>query len=461
VGLLSDLFRGDRGVMIPLAETLPRDGIGIAPTGRESRPREFTGRFVALLLLALAQFGTLNRMGWHGAGLLAGIVSVVCLLGWACWVLGWALPWRRGPYLALTGLLILGTGGALLTGLLQKDVGVSPVFPAIASVVISSRWPSGRAALIIGWFELVLLVTAATQGWHQFATTGLGYGGLLAGMYGLGVGRRSYILRAQSAEKLLQETERANHEEAHAAALAERGRIAREIHDVLAHSLAALTVQLEAADALLEAGSETGVAKAHDYVKKSRRIAREGLVETRRAIAALREDAPPLPELLYALADAYRGDTGAEAEVRVEGLPRPLRADAGLTVYRAAQESLTNVRKHAPGAPVWLTIVFGDGEVVLTVANGAPTEPRSELAESGGGYGLAGLKERAELIGGSLEAGPRRAEPGEAGTGAGAGAGKGAGIGTGTGSSGSASGGPAADAWAGDGGWQVTLRLRG
>jgi signal transduction histidine kinase len=145
-------------------------------------------------------------------------------------------------------------------------------------------------------------------------------------------------------------------------------------------------------------------------VQKSRRIAREGLIETRRAIAALREDSPPLPELLYALADAYRGDTGADADVQIEGLPRPMQADAGLTVYRAAQESLTNVRKHAPGAPVRLKLLFGEEEVVLTVANGAPTAPLSALAESGGGYGLAGLKERAELIGGSLEAGPYAAE---------------------------------------------------
>jgi len=383
---------------------------GDAALRRDSITRETASRFLVLLILTIVQFGAIRKAGWHGLGLTALIVSILCVLGWACWVLSWSLDWRKSPYLALIGLLVLGTGGAMLTGLLVKDVGVSPAFPAVAAVVISSRWPPGRAALVVGWFELVLLVTSATQGWHQLETNGLGYGSLLAGMYGLGVGRHSSLLRAESAEKLVRETERADHEEAHAAALAERSRIAREIHDVLAHSLAALTVQLEAADALLDAGGEVGTRKAHDYVQKSRRIAREGLVETRRAIAALREDAPPLPELLHALADAYRGDTGAKAEVEIEGMPRPLQADAGLTVYRAGQESLTNVRKHAPGAPVRLKLVFAEEEIVLTVANGAPTEPRSALAESGGGYGLAGLKERAELIGGSLEAGPYSVE---------------------------------------------------
>ena len=435
---------------VPLAETLPPfRRLGIPPDAHASRPREITARFTALLVLTVVQFGTVDNLGWHGVGLAAGILSVLCAVGWAIWVLGWALSWHYAPYLALIGLLTLGTAGAALTGLLTKNTGVSPVFPAAASVVISIRWPSGWSAIVVGWFEAVLLVCAATQGWHQFATTGLGYGGLLAGMYGLGVGRRSYVLRAESAEKLLKETERANHEEAHAAALAERGRIAREIHDVLAHSLAALTVQLEAADALLESGSETGVPRAHEYVKKSRRIAREGLIETRRAIAALREDAPPLPELLYALADAYQADTNAPAQVHVEGLPRPLAADAGLTVYRAAQESLTNVRKHAPGAPIWLTMEFGEEQVVLTVENGAPTAPPSALAESGGGYGLAGLKERAELIGGSLEAGPRHRDARAGGRAPEAGDAPADEAGT-------ADGGDAG----GDGGWQVVLRLR-
>jgi signal transduction histidine kinase len=417
VWLLRDLLRTDADERAafelpwPGAESAKAARRGLPESALDPRSRETAGlRFLFLLVMVVIQFTTMADLGWHGLGLVANVVSIACVLGCVGWVIGWLVPWRFSGYLALIGLLMLGTGGALLSGLLVKNVGASPAFAAVAAVVISARWPAGRAATVIGWFELVLIVAAATQGWRQLESNGLGYGSLLLGMYGLGVGRRSYILRAESAEKLVHETERANHEQAHAAALAERSRIAREIHDVLAHSLAALTVQLEAADALLESGNEGGVERAHAYVQKSRRIAREGLVETRRAIAALREDSPPLPELLYALADAYRGDTGADADVQIEGLPRPMQADAGLTVYRAAQESLTNVRKHAPGAPVRLKLLFGEEEVVLTVANGAPTAALSALAESGGGYGLAGLKERAELIGGSLEAGPYAAE---------------------------------------------------
>jgi signal transduction histidine kinase len=403
---LCDLLQ--RRYALGAAEAMLPPAPDLAGGPRERTPAQVAARFVVLLLLTLIQFNDVGKNGWHGIGLLAGVVSAVSLAGWALWVVGWGLARRWSSYLAFAGLFILGTGGALLTGVLTDNVGVgvSPAFPALASVIISARWPTLRAALVVGWFEVVLLVSAATQGWHQFSTSGLGYACMLVGMFGLGVGRRSNILRAQSAEKLLLETDRANHEQAHAAALAERSRIAREIHDVLAHSLAALTVQLEAADALLEAGGEAGVAKAHDYVAKSRRIAREGLIETRRAIAALREDAPPLPELLYALADAYQGDTGADAAVQISGLPRPLAADAGLTVYRATQESLTNVRKHAPGARVTVRVEYETAQVRLTVRNTPPPGDSGDLAGSGSGLGIVGLRQRVDLVRGTLHAGP-------------------------------------------------------
>ena len=209
-------------------------------------------------------------------------------------------------------------------------------------------------------------------------------------------------MRAEAGERLLEERERLNVERAHAAALAERGRIAREIHDVLAHSLSALTVQLEAADALLVGSRD--VERAHNYVNTAQRIAREGLAETRRAIAALREDAPPLRALLKALADSYTAD-GGDAAISMDAEPEGLPTDAALAIYRTAQESLTNVRKHAPGAHVAITLESTAAEVVLNVTNRA-SDGQSSLATSGGGYGLTGLHERAKLAGGSLEAGP-------------------------------------------------------
>ena len=129
------------------------------------------------------------------------------------------------------------------------------------------------------------------------------------------------------------------------------------------------------------------------------------MAETRRAIGALRGDALPLPELLTELARGYRTDLGATATLTVSGEPRDLHADAGLTLYRAAQEALTNVRKHAPGATVELTLTYRPGDVELAVLNGPGGD--GALARAGGGYGLTGLRERAQLAGGECTAGPR------------------------------------------------------
>jgi signal transduction histidine kinase len=188
--------------------------------------------------------------------------------------------------------------------------------------------------------------------------------------------------------------------------LEERTRIAREIHDVLAHTLGGLVVQLDAADALLSEGSDPE--RGQHLVAGARRLAVEGLDESRRAIAALRTDPVSLPEALAALAVS---DTSTQVSHQVHGIPHTLPPEASLAVYRTAQEALANARKHAPGAPVTMTLSFGQHQTVLHVANDRPpayagAAPAGPLAATGGGYGLGGLTERAELLGGTLRAGP-------------------------------------------------------
>ena len=192
---------------------------------------------------------------------------------------------------------------------------------------------------------------------------------------------------------------RADAERDRAAALAERNRLGREIHDVLAHSLGALSVQLDAAHAVLETSKDQD--KARRLVEKARRLAVEGLEETRRAVHALRDEPVDLAEQLAALA-AREG-----AVLTVVGQPRTLSTDAGLAVYRAAQEALTNARKHAPGAEVSICLDFSPAATVLVVNNSA-TDPRStaELAATGGGFGLRGMRERIEVVGGCVQAEP-------------------------------------------------------
>ncbi|MEV8588345.1 histidine kinase [Streptomyces sp. NPDC051180] len=204
--------------------------------------------------------------------------------------------------------------------------------------------------------------------------------------------------------QLLAQERLAREAEAASAALAERARIAREIHDVLAHSLSAQMVHLEVARLKIEAGADRG--EILRLVTSARSMAREGLAETRHALSALRGDMAPVEDYLRELAREDR------AEVAVTGRRRDLPAEASQAVRRVAQEALTNVRKHAPGARTRIRFAYGTHEVSLEIRDSGPpgedggTGAAEGLGSSGSGYGLLGMRERAELLGGSLEAGP-------------------------------------------------------
>jgi signal transduction histidine kinase len=239
----------------------------------------------------------------------------------------------------------------------------------------------------------------------------LGFPFAFAGLWSVAMTRREYLVRAEQAERMLAESRRAREAETHAAALAERARIARDIHDVLAHSLAAVSVNLQAAEGLLATESlptdNPELTKAIECIDRAGTLTREGMAQARRAILALREDAAPLPDQLARLAAQYQAAGDATIQLTITGDPRPLSEQAVLVAYRAAQEGLTNARKHAPGQPVSLALAFAPGRIAITVENPFPAAgERGPLAETGAGAGLTGLKERAALAGGTLEAGP-------------------------------------------------------
>ncbi|MEV6395850.1 histidine kinase [Streptomyces sp. NPDC051907] len=201
--------------------------------------------------------------------------------------------------------------------------------------------------------------------------------------------------------QLLAQERAAREAEATSAALAERARIAREIHDVLAHSLSAQLVHLEAARLQIERGPEGPFREQIlERVVAARGMAREGLAETRQALSALRGEMVPVEDYLRELAVA----DGARTEVT--GVRRRLSAESSQAVRRVAQEALTNARKHAPGAAVAMLLAYEEDEVVLEVRDSGSTAKADELGASGSGYGLLGMRERAELLGGALEAGP-------------------------------------------------------
>ncbi|WP_433445206.1 sensor histidine kinase [Nonomuraea sp. CA-141351] len=186
--------------------------------------------------------------------------------------------------------------------------------------------------------------------------------------------------------------------EAREAVLAERARIAREIHDILAHSLSAQLVHLEGAKLLLRAER---TAEALERVTHARDLAKSGLEEARRAVAALREDSPALPVALRMLAQEFESTTHQACTLRISGPEHRLSPATELALVRTAQEALTNVRRHAPGSPATVELELGRPWCELRVTNPASTEKGSP----GGGYGLVGMRERAELLGGTLSAG--------------------------------------------------------
>jgi signal transduction histidine kinase len=209
--------------------------------------------------------------------------------------------------------------------------------------------------------------------------------------------------RQLQSQELVDELRRTREAEARSAALAERGRVARDMHDVLAHTLSGLALQLEGARLL--AADRDADPEVRGAIERAHRLAAEGLQEARRAIGALRGDDLPGPEALAALAEETRRQTGVPCELRVNGTPRKLEPDARLAVYRAAQEAITNVQRHAAAERVDLTLAYEEAGTSLVVQDHGRGNGGSP-SRDGGGYGLTGMRERAELLGGRLSAEP-------------------------------------------------------
>jgi signal transduction histidine kinase len=360
------------------------------------------GLVVVIITVCLAS----PRPGTDSARSL-GIAVTLALsaAGWIVWMLSGHTGARRG--LNLGGLVVMGAAGGALAGLSPNSPAVAVGCAAAFSAGVRLRTEASLAivAETVAAFLIAGLAVGAT------AATLLGYPFAYAGLWSVALTRREFMVRAEQAEHMLAETRRAREAETHAAALAERARIARDIHDVLAHSLAAVSVNLQAAEGLLTAESlpadNPELAKAVECIDRAGTLTREGLAAARRAILALREDTAPLPDQLASLAAQYQAAGDTAINLTVTGLPRPLSEQVTNVAYRTAQEGLTNARKHAPGRPVTLGLGFEPGQVTVSVANPLPPAGHTgPLAETGAGAGLTGLKERAALAGGTLEAGP-------------------------------------------------------
>ena len=191
--------------------------------------------------------------------------------------------------------------------------------------------------------------------------------------------------------------------------LAERQRLARDIHDTLAQGFVSIVLQLQAAESELPEEAEA----ARRHLERARRTARDNLAEARRLVWDLRPAplrAASLGDALGRLADRLAEETGISATATVTGTPRPLSADAEVTLLRVTQEALANVARHAAAGRVALTLSYMDGEAALDVRDdGVGFAPGSRQGGAGpggtgsnGGLGLPGMRERVEALGGRL-----------------------------------------------------------
>jgi signal transduction histidine kinase len=359
-------------------------------------------------------------------------------------LLAWGLPdvpwwWEPSGHAGSTPVVL---GSLALTLAMSVPFCWRRRFPALvlalAAGVLATRAALGRneisafAAVLIGAYGLGAYSVATRRyarwlGWAALAvallTVAVNHIRLAAAPFAL-LGAAFVLGDAASARRA--ETAAA----VAAAHQAERTRIARELHDVVAHQLSAIAVQAGAARVAADSRDGAGAGElgsTAEVLARVERLSREALAELSHLLGALRRDPdaaadmPPAPTLagLDALIDSARR-AGVPAELAIEGRPRVLSPGAELSGYRIAAEALANVARHAPGATAQVVLCYTAERLEITVRNTAPPpghhRPAAAPARPGAaarpgagmglGLGVRGMRERAELYGGTLDAGP-------------------------------------------------------
>jgi signal transduction histidine kinase len=378
--------RGPTVSDVRFGDDLPR--MSTSPDGPPVALRLFG--FGAMLVILVSTIFSKPYPGVSGEGLLVSLGIVLLVAGIAMSIGRGDLP----RFQRFTGLVMVAVASCLFTALQPDSAGYAAIYFVVT--IAGMRLAPPASVIVAGGGLLAECVVVALSNDHpQTTVPGL----ILSVMPWYLITRliRRLAIRTADAEELVEELQESRAAHAQAAALNERGRLARDMHDVLAHSLSALALQLEGTRLLArdrDADPEViaGLERAH-------RLAAGGLAEARQAIAALRGDALPGPERLHDLAEAF----GANAHLTVVGEPRETSSEARLALYRTAQEALTNVRRHSAADRVEIRLEYADDGTRLRVQDFGPGAP---IMVGGSGYGLTGMRERAELLGGTLDAGP-------------------------------------------------------
>lgn len=363
--------------------------------GKRLRPRNaaLTGGLLALaeLEIWLDVWTTVP----DGRELLVALLAALAVL---------PLAWRRRFPLAVL-VAVLGSYVAFAFLLGAPVAGVWAVVAwllAVYSAAAQERFARSVAALgITAALTALTMVPEPPRAVEEFLALVL-FAVAVPWLAGVVRGRNR---RAATLADLASRLEREREENAEAAVVEERARIARELHDVIAHGVGLMVVQAEAGEALLAREPE----RAREAFRSIESAGRDALTELRRLLGILREtEARPLLGPQPSIAEVDRlveqlGEAGLHVELRVEGEATPLPQSLELSAFRILQEGLTNVLKHAGSAHAEVTLRYARDALEIGVVDDGRGTPNG----SDGGYGLAGLRERVALYGGALEAGPR------------------------------------------------------
>ncbi|MFB7055195.1 sensor histidine kinase [Streptomyces vinaceus] len=366
--------------------------VGLARWSRLDRAGR-SARSQAVLVAAVVAVGivTVRPMGLGGRGLAVLLLFVV-----NCAV----LAVRLVPESALSDRLVtvwLAFGVLAAAALIGAGrSGATYIFAFFLTAFAGSRLNT-RAALALAVSCSLLcggvLYVQAEPGRYATTVLGLATGAAVLG----GMAGRSRAQATRAAIAAAESAEKAARAEARTAVLAERTRIARDVHDVLAHSLAGLNMQLELVDALIDTGDLERIREANG---RAHGLVKESLRQAQWTVHALREDHLPLRESLTAMLES----SGHDGALTVVGEVRELPAQSAQCLLRIAQEALTNATRHAPGGEVRMRLAFTEEATVLNVRNRPATLPVT--AAAGSGMGLIGMRERIALIGGAVTTGP-------------------------------------------------------
>ncbi|MFB7363977.1 sensor histidine kinase, partial [Streptomyces hydrogenans] len=378
------LVPADRNAPPPRSDLGPEAGARRVP-GQDPRVQ-----WVASLAVVVVGAVTIRPMGFTGQGLAVAVLFVVN----AAALLARRLPEHRvSPRLVLVWLTVGVVAAAALIGVSSSGTGY--LFAFFLSGHIGYRLETRPALVLAGLCSLLC-------GAVLFFRLGPGYEalpwvfGLLTGLpVVMGILNRTQRQAVRAAIEAAEAAERAARAEARTAVLSERSRIARDVHDVLAHSLAGINMQLELADALMDTGDLDGAREAHD---KAHGLVKDSLRQAQWTVHALREDALPLRETLTAMLES----SGHHDALTVNGTVRDVSARVTQDLLRIAQEALTNAARHAPGGEVRAELTYTAEAIVMRVRNGPAT--REVSAGVGSGMGLIGMRERVALLNGTLSA---------------------------------------------------------